>query len=275
MDMKKKWFTEHDKMLVETFTHEYDEEDPDKFIELLKKRVKKTLQTKHDGNFEFTLKTYEEIVDVAWQSYRTPIDDLVNFITSAKTYGLTPSKIASRLQKTEWTRKQLAFGSLTLPVYSAYEELLKKHEKIDFEDMINNAIEALDNDISLRADVYDHILIDEYQDISAQRYKLIKKLLERNPKCKLFCVEDDWQSVMGFSGSNLNFFVNFDKFFENPATTKISTNYRSVKSIVDAGADLIKNNSSCQIQKPTLSNREEVRPIRVLRSPHKRAQLYR
>lgn len=270
MEMKKKWFAEHDKMLVETFAYEYDEDDPDKFIELLKKRVIKTLQTKHDGNFEFTLKTYEEIVDVAWQSYRTPIDDIVNFITSAKTYGLTPSKIASRLQKTEWTRKQLAFGSLTLPVYSAYEELLKEPEKIDFEDMINNAIEALDNDRNLRADVYDHILIDEYQDISAQRYKLIKKLLERNPKCKLFCVGDDWQSVMGFSGSNLNFFVNFDKFFENPAITKISTNYRSVKSIVDAGADLIKNNSSCQIQKPTLSNRKEVRPIRVLRSPHKK-----
>ena len=270
MEMKKKWFTEHDKMLVETFTYEYDEEDPDKFIELLKKRVIKTLQTKHDGNFEFTLKTYEEIVDVAWQSYRTPIDDIVNFITSAKTYGLTPSKIAGRLQKTEWTRKQLAFGNLALPVYSTYQKLLKEHEKIDFEDMINNAIKALDNDRNLRADVYDHILIDEYQDISAQRYKLIKKLLERNPTCKLFCVGDDWQSVMGFSGSNLNFFVNFDKFFENPATTKISTNYRSVKSIVDAGADLIKNNSSCQIQKPTLSNREEVRPIRVLRSPHKR-----
>ncbi len=267
MEMKKNWFAEHDKLLVETFAYEYD---LDKFIKLLKKRVIEKLQTKHDGNFEFALKTYEEIVDIAWQSYRTPIDDIVNFITSAKTYGLTPSKIAHRLQKMKWTRKQLAFGNLALPVYSAYEELLKEHKKIDFEDMINNAGEALDDDRSLRADVYDHILIDEYQDISAQRYKLIKKLLEHNPKCKLFCVGDDWQSIMGFSGSNLNFFVNFDKFFENPAITKISTNYRSVKSIVDAGADLIKNNSSCQIQKPTLSNREDVRPIRVFRSPHRR-----
>lgn len=269
MEMKKKWFAEHDKLLVETFTYEYEEDDPDKFTELLEKRVTDKLKAKHDGNFEFTLKSYEEIVDVAWQSYRTPIDDIVNFITSAKTYGLTPSKIADRLQKMKWTRKQLAFGNMGLPVYSVYEELLKEHEKIDFEDMINNAIEVLDGDRGLGADVYDHILIDEYQDISAQRYKLIKKLLERNPKCKLFCVGDDWQSIMGFSGSNLNFFVNFDKFFENPTITKISTNYRSVKSIVDAGADLIKNNSSCQIQKHTLSKRGEARPIRVLKSPHK------
>jgi len=270
MEMKKKWFAKHDKLLVETFAYEYDEDDPDKFIELLKKRVIKKLQMRYDGKFEFTLKTYDEIVDIAWQAYRTPIDYIGNFITSAKTYGLTSSQIANRLQKIKWTRKQLAFGNLVLPLYSAYEELMKKNEKIDFEDMINSAIDALDHDQNLRAGVYDHILIDEYQDISAQRYKLIKKLLERNPKCRLFCIGDDWQSIMGFSGSNLNFFVNFDEYFENPAITKISTNYRSVKSIVDAGADLIKNNTSCQIQKSTLSNREEVRPIRVLKSPHKK-----
>jgi len=74
---------------------------------------------------------------------------------------------------------------------------------------------------------------------------------------------------MGFSGSNFNFFVNFEHYFEDPAITKIATNYRSVKTIVDAGADLIKNNTSCQIQKPTMSNRKDVKPIKVLRSPHR------
>jgi len=54
--------------------------------------------------------------------------------------------------------------------------------------------------------------VDEYQDISAQRLKLLKKILERNPNCKLFCVGDDWQSIMGFSGSNLNYFVNFKEY---------------------------------------------------------------
>jgi DNA helicase-4 len=112
-------------------------------------------------------------------------------------------------------------------------------------------------------------LIDEYQDISMQRLKLIKKILERNPNSKLFCVGDDWQSIMGFSGSNLDFFVNFKNYFDNPAISKICTNYRSIKSIVDAGTELIRKNKSCQIQKPTLSNHQEIRPITVLRSPHK------
>lgn len=270
MEMKKKWFYDHDKLLVETFAYEYNEDNPDNFIEMLETRVMAKLQTKYDRDFEFTLKSYEEILEIAWQSYRTPVDDIVKFITTAKTYGLAPERVAERLRKNKWTRKQLAFGNLTLPIYFAYEEALQEHEKIDFEDMINKAIDELDQNPSLRADVYDHILIDEYQDISAQRFKLIKKLMERNPRCKLFCVGDDWQSIMGFSGSNLNFFVSFEQYFENPAITKISTNYRSIKTIVDAGAALIKNNTSCQIQKPTKSNRKDAKPIRVLRSPHKK-----
>lgn len=270
MEMKKEWFAEHDKLLVEMFAHEYGENNPDEFIELLKERVVEKLQLRNNGNFEFMPKTYDEIVEIAWGPYRNPIDDITNFITSAKTYGLTPARITERLLSMRWTHKQLAFGYLAVQVYPVYSEELQKHGKIDFEDMINEAIDELDYDKDLYADVYDQILVDEYQDISAQRYRLLKKLLEHNPKCKLFCVGDDWQSIMAFSGSNLNFLVNFGKYFENPAITKISTNYRSVESIVDMGANLIKNNRSCQIQKPTLSYRKEVKPISVLRSPHKR-----
>jgi DNA helicase-4 len=269
METKKKWFVENEKVLVETFAHEYKEDNPEQFIELLRGRILQKLQTKHKDTFGFTLKTYAEIVDLVWQSYRTPVDDIANFITTAKTYDLTPVRITERLQNGSWTRKQLAFGNLTLPIYSAYEDILREHGKIDFEDMINSAIDELEKNPNLRANVYDHILIDEYQDISAQRYRLIKKLMERNPKCKLFCVGDDWQSIMSFSGSNLHFFVNFNQYFENPAITTISTNYRNSKTIVDAGAELIKKNTSCQIQKTTTSLRRDAKLIKVFRSPHK------
>jgi DNA helicase-4 len=45
-------------------------------------------------------------------------------------------------------------------------------------------------------------------------------------------------------------------------------NYRSVKTIVDAGVKLIKNNGECQIPKTLKSNGNDERPIQVLRSPH-------
>ncbi len=269
MRFKKDWFASNNKLLVETFAYEYDRTNPDAFIDLLKRKVIEKLQTRNEGRFEFTPLTYDELVEVAWGPYKDPVDEIANFITNAKTYGISPDKINEKLHSGKWSQKQVAFGNMAVKIYADYKDYLVETKKIDFEDMINEAIAELDNDKNLCTNLYDHILIDEYQDISAQRYNLIKKLLERNSPCKLFCVGDDWQSIMAFSGSNLDFFVNFEKYFEKPAITKISTNYRNMKTIVDAGAQLIKRNGSCQIPKTTLSNRDKENAIRVLRSPHK------
>jgi len=269
MEGKKEYFAREGKLLVETYAYEYDENDPEGFIEELKQRVIEKLRTRWTGEFEFSPMSYDEVVEVAWAPYRDPTPDhIVNFIKNAKVYDFSPERIEERLREKKWSRKQLIFGRLALEVYRVYEQELREQGKIDFEDMINLAVDELREDGSLYADVYDHILVDEYQDISKQRRKLIAELLGRNEKCKLFCVGDDWQSIMGFAGSNLSFFVNFAKYFEKPAVTKISTNYRSIKSIVDAGAALIKNNGSCQIPKRALAYRQEARPIWVLRSTH-------
>ncbi|MGD0996295.1 MAG: UvrD-helicase domain-containing protein [Candidatus Bathyarchaeia archaeon] len=264
MELKKKWFAEHNRMLAQTYSYEFNPEEPEMFYELLKEKLQKTLKK----TLLFTPLTYEEILELIWESQKTPIDDIQNFITIAKTYGLNPDNIAKKLENNNWSSKQLSFGRLALNVFRSYEAQLKRLGKTDFEDMINEATVALDSNEDLCKNIYDHILVDEYQDISTQRLNLLKRLLERNPNCKFFCVGDDWQSIMGFSGSNLNFFVNFSDYFENPAVSQICTNYRSIESIVDAGAELIKNNGKKQMQKPALSNRKEIKPILVLGSPH-------
>lgn len=275
MEAKKRWFSEHNRMLVETYAYEYNPYEPERFSELLKERILRTLKKRFpEKKFEFSPITYEEILEIVWDSQKTPIDDIQNFITTAKTYGLTPDRIAEKLEDGRWNSKQLAFGRLALHVFRVYQKQLEKLGKTDFEDMINEATVALDNNKNLYENSYDHILIDEYQDISAQRLRLLKKLLERNPNCRLFCVGDDWQSIMGFSGSNLNFFVNFGDHFQNPAISKICTNYRSIKSIVDSGADLIRNNGKSQVQKPAFSNRKETKPILVLGSLQHEDTLY-
>lgn len=271
MRRKKDWFAKNDKLLVETYAFEYDEYNTERFLEILKQRITDKLRTLSLGNVEFSPMSYDEIVEVAWAPYKDPIpEDIVNFIKNAKVYGLTPEKIEERLRNEKWTRKQLTFGKLALEVYTSYEKEIHEQSRIDFEDMINEAVEELRKNENLYTNVYDHILVDEYQDISKQRCKILSELLHRNPGCKLFSVGDDWQSIMGFAGSNLNFFVNFERYFEKPAITKISTNYRSTKSIVDAGAAVIRKNGSCQIAKPTLAYRQESKPIRVLVSTHKK-----
>jgi DNA helicase IV len=265
MEKKKMWFAKNHKLFVETCSYEFNPKEPEAFNELLKEKIQKTLKT----NLLFTPLKYEEILELVWQSQKTPIDDIQNFITIAKTYGSNPDNIANKLNDNRWSSTQLSFGRLALHVFRAYEAQLSKLGKTDFEDMINEANEVLESNADLCKNIYDQILVDEYQDISAQRLELLKKLLQRNQNCKLFCVGDDWQSIMSFSGSNLDFFVNFSNYFENPAISHISTNYRSIKSIVDAGAELIKNNGTKQIQKLALSKNKEIKPIMILGSPHK------
>ena len=273
-EKKIKWFEENGKLLVETFSHEYDDDHPEKFLGLLSERITNKLQEKTKSKFSFEIMTYKELVEVVgnsdndWISGGRITDDLGNFIKNAKTYNLSPERILQKLKDRNWSRKQQAFAKLAVEVYAKYEEKLKELHKIDFEDMINKAIYELSQDGKLCKNAYEHILVDEYQDITQQTNKLVKSLLTNNPDCKLFCVGDDWQSVMGFAGSNLEFFVNFEKHYNNAEITKISTNYRSVKKIVDAGTCLMKNNESCQRQKTVVSKSEEGKLIKILMSPH-------
>lgn len=265
MEKKKKWFAENNRMLVETFAYEFNSKEPELFCELLREKIQNVVRKQ----LLFSSLTYGEVLELVWQSQKTPIEDIENFITIAKTYGLDPNDIAEKLNNGKWSTKQLAFGRLALNVFRAYEAQLDSLGKIDFEDMINEATAELENNSELCKDLYDHILVDEYQDISSQRLGLLKKLLERNPNCRLFCVGDDWQSIMGFSGSNLNYFVNFSSYFDHPAISQIRTNYRSSKSIVDTGAQLIKSNGEKQVQKIALSKRKEGKPLLVFESTHK------
>ncbi len=273
-EKKKQWFEENGKLLVETFSHEYDDDHPETFLRLLTERIKTKLQEKTKSKFSFELMTYKELVEVVhnsdndWISGNRTKEDLGNFIKNAKTYNLTPERILQKLKERDWSRKQQTFAKLAVDVYLKYEEKLKELHKIDFEDMINKAIYELTNDGELCKNKYEHILVDEYQDITHQTDKLVNALLKNNSDCKFFCVGDDWQSVMGFAGSNLEFFVNFEKHYSNPAITKISTNYRSVRKIVDAGTCLMKNNESCQRQKVVVSKSEEGKSIKILLSPH-------
>jgi len=274
-EVKKNWFNKNNKLFVETFSHEYDESNPQSFLNNLQNKIVSILQERNSSQFNFEMMNYQELIDSiitsddGWGSIEGIPRDLANFIKNAKTYNLTPERIKQKLETGNWSPKQRAFAKLAIPIFELYEKKLQEIQKIDFEDMINKAISELNHNTELCKNQYEHILVDEYQDITQQTNNLIKALLSNNKACKLFCVGDDWQSIMGFAGSNLDFFVNFEKHYKNPAITKISTNYRSAKMIVDAGTCLIKNNGDCQRKKVVLSKNDGGRPIRLLCSPHR------
>ncbi|MEW6533995.1 MAG: UvrD-helicase domain-containing protein [Candidatus Auribacterota bacterium] len=278
MNLKKERYESNQKILFETSQADYENGD---FIRKLSQRFLAALKTKEpDKDFELRPLSYKELVEAVWDSAqyvkKFPLN-ISRFIVIAKTYRLYPKDIEERLDSERWSPKQYSFAKIANQIYEIYQKELEKGNFIDFSDMINVAVDFLKENKEFYKDKYDHILIDEYQDISTQRYEMIKELMGKNPKCKLFCVGDDWQSIMGFSGSNLDFFINFDKYFAHPARTDLTKNYRSIKSIVEAGACIIKNNKDGQIKKKTVSNRDESKPILVFSSKHQKeyfAQYY-
>lgn len=278
MELKKQKFDEEKKALVSTTYAEF-KNNPD-FIKILKRKTLEVLKNKYpDENFEFTRIDYKELVEKVWDDCKTYVEKLPQniqrFISIAKTYNFTPEEIQKRLTKEKWTILQKTFGIIALRIYSDYQKEMKNIKKIDFHDMINDAIHVLQKNKDLYKDKLDHILIDEYQDISKQRYLLIKTLMDRNPNCKLFCVGDDWQSIMSFSGSHLKYFVDFEKYFHHPARTDLQTNYRSIKSVVDTGSELIQKNKGLQLDKTIKAKNRKEKPIRIFSLKHKPEKRYR
>jgi len=267
MKYKKEKFAQQKKYsLIETFTWERGDRN---FINKLEKRFLNAISEK-DG---FTPISYNELIERVWAECKSSVrvldKNIARFIVIAKTYDLSPDKISYRLTSERWSRKQIAFARLALKVYEDYEKTLRDENAMDFGDMINLAIKALETDKQLYSNHLDHILIDEYQDISTQRYHLIRALMDKNPSCKLFCVGDDWQSIMSFSGSNLDYFVNFGRYFGNPARTDLTKNYRSLKSIVDTGASIIRHNGNAQLKKKTEASDSRIRKVKIYLCLHR------
>ena len=272
MNIKKEKYKSNNKSLFETSQADFERNS---LYKVLEERLIKVLKEKQPNEkFNLNIISYTELVERVWEEckefVKTISINISKFIVIAKTYRLYPIDIENRLNKEKWSPKQTSFAKIANVIYVKYQKELEKDNYIDFSDMINLAVDYLKDNRDFYKDVYDHILIDEYQDISTQRYELIKELMSKNKNCKLFCVGDDWQSIMGFAGSNLNFFINFDKYFSHPARTDLTKNYRSIKSIVEVGACIIKNNKESQIQKKIVSNSEESKPILVYSSKHQK-----
>jgi DNA helicase-4 len=271
MNLKKEKYSSNNKLLFETSQADYETGN---FHKILFDNFMSILKNKEpDKKQELKQLSYKELVEAVWDSAQfvkqMPLN-ISKFIVIAKTYRLYPKDIEKRLESEKWSPKQYAFAKIANQIYEIYQKEFENGNYIDFSDMINVAVDFLKENKEFYKNKYDSILIDEYQDISTQRYEMIKELMNKNSKCKLFCVGDDWQSIMGFAGSNLDFFINFDKFFPHPARTDLTKNYRSIKSIVDAGACIIKNNKEGQIKKKTISNRDESKPILVFSSKHQK-----
>ncbi|MBR3248493.1 UvrD-helicase domain-containing protein [Candidatus Saccharibacteria bacterium] len=106
----------------------------------------------------------------------------------------------------------LEFYALYAPAAEAYAKHLQQNHLYDFADMLNLATDFVQA-MPKNSFSYQYILVDEAQDLSTSKYLLLKAILEKCQKVKLFAVGDDWQSIYRFAGSNLHVLDDFEKIF--------------------------------------------------------------
>lgn len=137
------------------------------------------------------------------------------------------------------SRTLAIINDIVLPLYTAYTDELQKLGQIDFTDAINL---ASDYCAMGKWRDYDYILVDEFQDISVDRYDFLQCLRKRVPMTKMFCVGDDWQSIYRFAGSNMRLFYKFEEYFGFTEHRKIESTYRFCNPLLDLSSEFIQRN---------------------------------
>lgn len=129
-------------------------------------------------------------------------------------------------------------------IYEGYERRLREENLIDFDDMLVFCYELLKErkDIcALWQQKFQHILIDEFQDINKVQYEIVRMLAGKGEH--LFIVGDDDQSIYRFRGAKPEIMLGFEKDYPGAKKVILNTNYRCSSEIVDSAEHLISHNT--------------------------------
>ena len=203
---------------------------------------------------------FEKIVNTEENKYIANLVKLIcTFIQNFKTNGLTIDDFYRFKHKTTNVRTRL-FLDICEQCYHEYSKRLKERNAIDFEDMINDSSKIIhEQEIKGEKIDFKYIIVDEYQDISRQRFNLT---LELSKLCdaKIIAVGDDWQSIYAYAGSDITLFTNFKDTFGYGLEQSITKTYRNAQEVIDIAGGFIQKHTA-QIQKALISPKHIDDPI--------------
>lgn len=184
---------------------------------------------------------------------------ICRFIGNFKTNGFTSDEFQRMYYATSNVRTRL-FLNICNDCYLQYERYLKEHNAVDFEDMINESARILREVKEMKEKLdFKYIIVDEYQDISKQRFDLVKALSDVT-NAKIIAVGDDWQSIYAFSGSDITLFTKFQEKMGYAKLLKIVKTYRNSQEVIDIAGNFIQKNKA-QISKELKSPKNIVDPV--------------
>ena len=163
------------------------------------------------------------------------------FMTHVKSNSLTRAALEQRLTTRPTVRPYRAklFLDVYWAVHEEWERRLRAENLVDFEDMLIAAAEHLERG---HVDAgYDMVMVDEFQDASQSRARLVKALLD-GPGRHLLAVGDDWQSINRFAGADISVMAEFEQWFGAGPTLRLQTTFRCPQSICDTASAFVSKN---------------------------------
>ena len=237
MEWKRQVHGEHETVLIETYSYERQE---GRLLEALAEKIEPyaTLRPRRAETL------FDQVIDLHQVDRFAQL--LATFLRNFKSGSYTLEECRKKAERVNLGRRAKAFLSVFEPLYSAYQESLGK--RIDFEDMVLRAAQYAES--GRYRSPFGHILVDEFQDISRGRARLVKALLAQREDARLFAVGDDWQSIYRFAGSDIHLMRNFgDEFggtFDGETgvhnTVDLGRTFRSVDKIAFAARRFVLKN---------------------------------
>ncbi len=192
-----------------------------------------------------------EFINQKIDEYLTDLPNRDEFIYKRKYKAFNAGDL--KKDKIEDEKERMEKLRAAVGEFDRFQQLMRKKNRYDFDDMINWLIKAFLENKNLMANYqerFQYILVDEYQDTSGTQNKLVELLISYWDKPNVFVVGDDDQSIYRFQGANVANMLDFAGNYKNDLLTVVLTNnYRSTQPILDVSKTLINRNEERLVKK--------------------------
>jgi DNA helicase-2/ATP-dependent DNA helicase PcrA len=144
---------------------------------------------------------------------------------------------------------------------AAYERLKRRRGVVDFDDLLDLNLRAVQTDEAFRSLVhwrFRHFFVDEAQDLNPLQHALLEAW--RGGRADICLVGDPRQAIYGWNGSDHTTMTEVERVYPGVTVISLSTNYRCSPQVVNAGAAAL--NASGQ-RDDTASNRPDGTPLQI------------
>jgi DNA helicase-2/ATP-dependent DNA helicase PcrA len=156
------------------------------------------------------------------------MEDILGFIGYQKSY--------MRGVDDEFASKDSNYTEEELRVfYRLYEHNKKLEGLYDFDDYLLICLDILQRNKGKYT--FEFVLVDEHQDSNLIQNMILKEICQSG---NIFAVGDPRQSIYSFRAGNLEYFMNFHKYWKNPTIINLFINYRSTNNIVGYSNNFIR-----------------------------------